>query len=93
MAAFSSYESGNKADAVGDHGQSHGAFQIKYLPPDVANDPGRAASNWVALARDGACKELPLDERLAGLAGSCASGKARQKVRLRVRAAREALGE
>ena len=87
IVTFSSYESGNDAHAVGDHGKSHGMLQIKYLPQDVAEDPERAVPNWIALARDGACKDLPQDEKLAGLAGSCQSAKARRKVRQRVEAA------
>ena len=91
VATFSSYESGNDARAVGDHGKSHGMLQIKYLPQEVAENPDRAVPNWIALARDGACKDLPVDEKLAGLAGSCLSAKARQKVRQRAQAARDAL--
>jgi hypothetical protein len=88
LATFSSFESGNDVHAAGDHGKSHGPLQIKYVPQQVAENPDRAVPIWIALARDGACAGLPTEEKLAGLAGSCASAKARQKVRQRVMAAR-----
>ncbi len=95
MATFSSYESGNKADAVGDSGKAHGCFQMHYIDADDAFDPARAAPLWRSLAvssmKMGACATNPPDERLAGIAGSCVYPPARVKVRQRVQAARDAL--
>lgn len=88
MATYSSYESGNDAHATGDSGRSHGAWQIKFAPAEVSEQPDRAASIWLSLARDGACKGVADDEKLAGLAGSCTSSAARQKVRQRAQLAR-----
>jgi hypothetical protein len=95
MATFSSYESGNNASAVGDHGKAHGAWQMWFASEDIAFDPAQAALVWRSLAvssmNTGACKTLPPDEKLAGLAGSCVYYPARVKVRQRVQAARAAL--
>jgi hypothetical protein len=89
LAVFSSYESGNFARAVGDGGRSLGAWQIQGIGAG-AFDPYFAASYWLDLANrniKGCWRNAP-DERLASLAsGSCF--KARAKVRLRVRLARE----
>jgi hypothetical protein len=95
MATFTSYESGNVATAVGDGGRAHGAFQLHYVPEQVAFDPLRAAPIWRSIAREtmtsAVCKDNPPDERLAGVAGSCSYAKARRKVRQRMQAARDAL--
>jgi hypothetical protein len=90
MAVFSSYESGNDTRAEGDHHSSHGAFQIKFVPQDVAEDPVRAAPIWRSLALLGmsACAKNDPDERLASVAGSCSATKAKTKVRQRVQLAR-----
>jgi hypothetical protein len=92
MATYSSYESGNKADAVGDSGKSLGAWQIKFIG-ETMFDPRQAAIVWRARAIDAeeVCKNLPPDERLASLAGGCMYPKVRQKVRQRMQAARVAL--
>ena len=105
MATFSSYESGNNAEAAGDCKggttdkamcAAHGAWQIQFVSPDIATDPYQAAATWLSIARSsmsmGACASNPPDERLAGIAGSCTYGPARRKVRQRVQAARAATG-
>lgn len=95
MATFSSYESGNKADAVGDVGKALGCMQLHYVGPDVAFDPSRALPTWRGIAKGTmeakACAANAPDERLAGVAGSCTYEPARRKVRQRVQAARAAL--
>ena len=97
MATFSSYESGNKADAVGDAGRAHGAWQMHYVSEDLASDPFKAAPLWRSLAVSSmatkTCAALPPDERLASVAGSCAYEPARRKVRQRMQAARDALAK
>jgi hypothetical protein len=94
-ATFSSYESGNKADAVGDAGKAKGAWQLHFADESVAFDPEQAVTWWRSIAvgtmKVGSCANNPPDERLAGLAGSCTFEPARRKVRQRVQAAREAL--
>jgi len=94
-ATYSSYESGNDASAVGDHGRAHGPWQIWFVSEAVATDPMQAAPVWRSIAASSmatkACAALPEDERLAGLAGSCSYQPARRKVRLRMQAARDAL--
>ena len=94
-ATFSSYESGNKADAVGDSGKAKGAWQLHFADEAVAFDPEQAVTWWRSIAvgtmKVGACATNPPDERLAGLAGSCTFPAARRKVRQRVQAARDAL--
>jgi hypothetical protein len=93
MATYSSYESGNKADAVGDGGLAHGAWQLHYVPEEVAFQPSRAASIWIARAVETmngpACSGNAPDERLAGLAGSCSYELARRRVRQRLAIARQ----
>ena len=100
MATYSSYESGNDAHARGDCRvvvdiaekvcRAKCAFQLWGVPDEVADDPNRAAVEWLAMTAREECVGLPQDERLAGLAGSCKSTKARTKVRLREQAARDA---
>lgn len=91
MAIFSSYESGNKADAIGDGGKSLGAFQVRYASPEVAFDPARAVLWWrsIAVGSLKACEKNDPDERLASVAGGCSYPSARRKVRQRVKIARE----
>ena len=98
MATYSSFESGNNASATGDCTaagvcRAHGAWQIWYVPEDVAFDPARAASVWKSIAASSmkTCDKNAPDERLASVAGSCTFWKARQKVRQRAQAARDAL--
>ncbi len=97
IATFTSYESGNKADAVGDMGKALGALQLHYVGPDVAFDPARAVPYWRAIAvgtkQAPGCRDNKPDEQLAGIAGSCTYEPARRKVRQRMVAARAALGE
>ncbi len=97
MATFSSYESGNKADAVGDSGRARGAWQLHYVADSVAFDPARAVSVWRSIAlgtmKAAVCRDNAPDERLAGVAGSCSYAPARRKVRQRVQVARGVLAE
>jgi hypothetical protein len=90
MAVFSSYESGNKADAVGDGGKAIGAWQIHYFG-DVAFDPDQAAPIWRSIAKASlkVCSANEPDERLASVAGSCSYPAAKRKVRQRVQLARK----
>jgi hypothetical protein len=92
MAVYSSYESGNDANAKGDSGRSLGAWQIMFIG-ETMYDPMRAAPVWRARAIESArvCGKLPVDEQLASLAGGCMYPKTRQKVRQRMQAARTAL--
>ena len=101
-ATFSSYESGNRADARGDcHDapdgervcRAKGAFQLWTSDDSMADDPTSAARAWIKMAVDERCAGLDPSEDLAGLAGSCKSRKARRKVRLRTLAAEAALGD
>ena len=96
MAIFTSYESGNKADAEGDCNEqhqcrAHGAFQLWYVSEEIAYDPLRAAPTWrsMAVSSTKTCAKNVDDEKLASLAGGCTFSKARQKVRQRTQLARE----
>jgi len=93
MATFSSYESGNDASAVGDRGRARGAMQLWFVSDSVAFDPAQSVLAWRAIARGSVkmCKDNAADEKLASVAGSCSYWKARQKVRQRMQAARDAL--
>jgi len=90
MAVFSSYESGNKADAVGDGGKSYGAWQIRYLG-DAMFDPALAAPAWRSIAIESirVCKDNAPDQQLASVAGGCRIHQAQVKVRQRVALARD----
>jgi hypothetical protein len=85
MVVYAAYESGNKRDAVGDHGLSFGAWQMRGLPPEAAFTPAVAAKVWLARARR-ANRDCVLNEpaeRLAPLAsGNCEHAK--KKTRWRV---------
>jgi hypothetical protein len=90
LTVFAAYESSNQKCAIGDGGRSAGAFQLQYVPREVACDPMRAASIWLAMAKDAQtrCLNNEPDERLAVLtSGSCSRGRA--VARTRVRIARE----
>jgi hypothetical protein len=98
MATYTSFESGNLATATGDCRadgvcRAHGAFQLWFVPEEVAFDPARAASVWKSVAASSmkTCEKNVPDERMASVAGSCSYAKARQKVRQRAQAARDAL--
>ena len=90
LVVFDLFESNNRLSAVGDHGQSHGPWQLstKRARPEVARDPEKAAAIWLELAARSRkdCANLPEDERLAEVAsGSCERGRvlARRRARLR----------
>jgi hypothetical protein len=85
MVVYAAYESGIKRDAIGDHGLSFGAWQMRGLSRECAFTPACAARVWIRRARQAAvdCSELAREERLAPLAsGNC--DHARQKTRWRV---------
>lgn len=85
MVVYAAYESGNVKDAVGDHGLSFGAWQMRGLNRDCAFVPKCAAPVWLLRARQANidCGENEFEERLAPLAsGNC--DHARQKTRWRV---------
>lgn len=88
-------EGGNRLKALGDHGHSHGPWQLSDLrvPPEVAEDAEKGAKAWLGVAEDSrlSCAEQPLDEQLAVVAsGDC--HKALRLVRHRAHLARVALG-
>lgn len=90
LVVFDLFESNNRLSAVGDHGQSHGPWQLstKRARPEVARDPEKAAAIWLELAARSRkdCAKLPEDEQLAEVAsGSCERGRvlARRRARLR----------
>jgi len=90
LVVFDLFESNNRLAAVGDHGQSHGPWQLstKRAPPEVARDPEKAAAIWLDLAARSRkdCAKLPEDDRLAEVAsGSCQYGRvlARRRAALR----------
>ena len=88
-AVYVAYESGADANAVGDKGKCHGAYQLRYVPPDVAADPDASTRIWLSLARDAQEKcDGEMDERMARLmSGSCGAG--RMKARKRAAMAHE----
>jgi hypothetical protein len=95
MTVYAAYESAFDTHARGDcnldrsYCAAKGAFQLWNVPPEVADDPLKAAPKWLALAADAEarCAKNPPDERLAVLAsGSC--DRARPKVRRRAETAR-----
>jgi hypothetical protein len=85
MVVYAAYESGNKRDAIGDHGLSFGTWQLRGLPAELAFDPKYAAQVWLKRARR-ANQDCILNEpaeRLAPLAsGNC--DHAKKKTRWRV---------
>jgi hypothetical protein len=94
MATYSSYESGNTANAKGDGGASLGAWQIKYIG-ETMFDPAAAVVVWRSRAVDSmrvcTARGAAPDEGLASLAGGCDFAQTRRKVRMRLKAARDAL--
>lgn len=90
MSVYAAYESSMQKCAIGDSGRSAGAWQLQYVPREVACDPMRAASIWLAMAKDAQtrCPDNEPDDKLAVLAsGSCTRG--RLVARSRARIARE----
>jgi hypothetical protein len=90
LVVFDLFESNNRLAAVGDHGLSHGPWQLstKRAPPEVARDPEKAAAIWLSLAAQSRkdCAKLPEDDQLAEVAsGSCQYGRvlARRRAALR----------
>jgi len=90
LVVTSAYESANDPHARGDCDRvthdcpSKGAFQLKNVREEIADDPAQAARVWLSLAADAEmrCSANPPEERLAVLAsGSCnrARGKARRR--------------
>lgn len=95
-AVYAAYESSNQKCAEGDRDangvpRSLGAYQLQGVPREVACDPVRAASVWLALAKDAQanhCRNSDPDDRLSILTGgSCTRG--RLVARTRARIARE----
>lgn len=87
---YVAYESGADASAIGDGGKSHGAYQLRFVPPAVAHDPDASTRVWLGLERASmeTCDGEP-DTRLARLmSGSCSAG--REKARRRAAMAHEA---
>ena len=87
MTVYAAYESSNQKCAIGDQGRSAGAWQLQYVPREVACDPARAASVWLSLARDasGRCLSSPPDDRLSVLTGgSCTRGVLVARSRARI---------
>ena len=85
LVVYAAYESNFVKNAVGDHGLSFGAWQLRGTSRDCAMTPRCAAAVWVRRARQAAvdCSSNPEEERLAPLAsGNC--DHARQKTRWRV---------
>lgn len=85
MVVYAAYESNFVARAVGDHGLSFGAWQLRGVAPQCAVTPACAAQVWIKRARRAAidCAAFPEPERLAPLAsGNCYH--ARKKTRWRV---------
>jgi hypothetical protein len=85
MVVYAAYESTFVKNAIGDHGLSFGAWQLRGVSPECAVSPRCAAKVWVHRARQAAidCASNPEEERLAPLAsGNC--DHARQKTRWRV---------
>lgn len=96
LSVYAAYESSNVKCAEGDRDangipKSLGAFQLQGVPREVACDPARAASVWLALAKDAQanhCQDSDPDDRLSILTGgSCTRG--RLVARTRARIARE----
>jgi len=92
LVIYDLYESANTVSAIGDHGKSHGPWQISEdrAAPAVAHDPDKAAPIWLELADKSRsdCADLPDDEQLAEVAsGSCKAGRtlARRRAALRRR--------
>ena len=87
MAVYAAYESSNQKCAVGDAGKSLGAFQLQFVPREVACDPARAASVWLAMANDAQtrCPGSEPDDRLSILTGgSCSRGVLVARTRARI---------
>jgi hypothetical protein len=85
MVVYAAYESNFVAHAVGDHGLSFGAWQLRGVAESCAMTPRCAAQVWVRRARRAAldCWRNEEKERLAPLAsGNC--DHARKKTRWRV---------
>jgi hypothetical protein len=87
MTVYAAYESSNQKCVVGDGGRSWGTWQLQYVPREVACDPARAASVWLAMARDAStrCPQSPPDDRLSVLTGgSCSRGVLVARTRARI---------
>jgi hypothetical protein len=85
MVVYAAYESNFVAHAVGDHGLSFGAWQLRGISTECAFIPRCAAQVWVKRARRAAvdCAQNDERERLAPLAsGNC--DHAKRKTRWRV---------
>jgi hypothetical protein len=85
MVVYAAYESNFVAHAIGDHGLSFGAWQLRGVAESCAMTPRCAAQVWVRRARRAVldCASSPEAERLAPLAsGNC--DHARKKTRWRV---------
>ena len=84
MVVYAAYESGNVRCAIGDHGLSFGAWQMRGLSAYDACTPAIAAKHWIARAREAAvtCAKNEPEERLAPLAsGNCDHAKKKTRWR------------
>lgn len=87
MAVYAAWESGLDARAESPDHLDHGAWQLRGVSIEIANDPNRAAAVWLGLAdqNEALCQGNPPDEQLAALAsGSCDHGRAKVKRRWHV---------
>lgn len=79
MASYVYFESSvNACPVPGDHGASHGAFQLQGVGVKRACDPIAAAPIWLRMAHRSVadCAWLPVKEQLAELvSGSCGRGR------------------